>query len=135
VRHSGVVASGADAKSALLAKVDERTECLTRELATFGLGNTLCNQSRQQRGIPAMVKTRAEAAQYLKDAGGLKLVVFGADGHEVAAMFVQGSVRYDEEEATFLAVAEGGHTVGELFVDETVGYDENIDAFVIRTAQ
>jgi hypothetical protein len=37
-----------------------------------------------------MVTTRAEAAQYLKDAGGLKLVVFGADGHEVAAMFVQG---------------------------------------------
>jgi hypothetical protein len=61
-----------------------------------------------------MVTTRAEAAQYLKDAGGLKVVVFGADGHEVAAMFVQGSVRYDEEEATFLAVAEGGHTVGEL---------------------
>ena len=40
---------------------------------------------------------RAEAAQYLKDAGGLKLVAFGADGHEVAAMFVQGSVTYDEE--------------------------------------
>ena len=40
-----------------------------------------------------MVKTRAEAVQYVKDAGGLKLVVFGADGHEVAAMFVQGSVR------------------------------------------
>ena len=82
-----------------------------------------------------MVKTRAEAAQYLKDAGGLKLVIFGADGHEVAAMFVQGSVGYDEEEFTFLAVAEDGHTVGELFVDETVGYDENIDAFVIRAAQ
>jgi hypothetical protein len=81
-----------------------------------------------------MVQTRAEAAQYLKDAGGLKLVVL-ADGHEVAAMFVQGSVTYDEEEATFLAVAEDGHTVGELFVDETVGYDENIDAFVIHTAQ
>ena len=79
-----------------------------------------------------MVTTRAEAAQYLKDAGGLKLVVFGADGHEVAAMFVQG---YDDEEATFIAVAEDGHTVGELFVDETVGYDENTDAFVIRTAQ
>jgi hypothetical protein len=47
----------------------------------------------------------------------------------------KGSVTYDEEEATFLAVAEDGHTVGELFVDETVGYDENIDAFVIRTAQ
>jgi hypothetical protein len=29
-----------------------------------------------------MVTTRVEAAQYLKDAGGLKLVVFGADGHE-----------------------------------------------------
>jgi hypothetical protein len=100
-----------------------------------GLGNTLCNQSHQQRGIPAMVKARAEAAQYLKDAGGLKLVIFGADGHEVAAMFVPGSVRYDKEEATFLAVAEDGHTVGELFVDETVGYDENIDAFVIRAAQ
>jgi hypothetical protein len=54
-----------------------------------------------------MVTTRVEAAQYLKDAGGLKLVVFGADGHEVA----------------------------ELFVDEAVRYDENTDAFVIRTAQ
>jgi hypothetical protein len=82
-----------------------------------------------------MVTTRAEAAQYLKDAEGLKLVVLGADGHEVAAMFVQGSVTYDKEEATFLAVTEDGHTVGELFVDETVGYDENIDAFVIRTAR
>ena len=55
-----------------------------------------------------MVTTRAEAVQYVKDAGGLKLVVFGADGHEVAAMFVQGSVNYDEEEFTFLAVAEDG---------------------------
>jgi hypothetical protein len=44
-------------------------------------------------------------------------------------------VGYDEEEFTFLAVAEDGHTVGELFVDETVGYDENIDGFVIRAAQ
>jgi hypothetical protein len=34
-----------------------------------------------------MITTRAEAAHYLKDAGGLKLVVIGADGHEVAAMF------------------------------------------------
>ncbi|MFL6085234.1 MAG: hypothetical protein ACJ74F_18990 [Mycobacterium sp.] len=42
---------------------------------------------------------------------------------------------YDEEETTFIAVAEDGHTAGELFVDGTVGYDENIDAFVIRTAQ
>jgi len=82
-----------------------------------------------------MFTTRAEAAHYLKDAGGLKLVVFGADGHEVAAMFVHGSVSYDEEEATFIAVAEDGQTAGELFVDDTVGYDENIDAFVIRTAQ
>ena len=82
-----------------------------------------------------MVTSRAEAAQYLKDAGGLKLVVFGADGHEVAAMFVEGSVTFDAEEATFIAVAEDGHTVGQLFVDETVVYDENIDAFVIRTAQ
>ena len=82
-----------------------------------------------------MVMTRAEAAQYLKDAGGLKLVVFGVDGHEVAAMFVQGSVSYDEEEATFIAVAEDGHTAGELFIDDTVGYDENTDAFVIRSAQ
>ena len=82
-----------------------------------------------------MVTTRVEAEMYLRDAGGLKLVVFGADGHEVAAMFVQGSVNYDEEEFTFLAVAEDGRTVGELFVDESVGYDENIDAFVIRTAQ
>jgi hypothetical protein len=81
-----------------------------------------------------MVTTRAEAAQYLKDAGGLKLVVFGADGHEVAAMFIQGSVAYDQEAATFIAVQDG-HTVGELFVDETVGYDENTDAFVIRTAR
>ncbi|MGB8211572.1 MAG: site-specific integrase, partial [Mycobacterium sp.] len=61
-----------------------------------------------------MVTTRVEAAQYLKDAGGLKLVVFEADGHEVAAMFVQGSVTYDDEEATFIAVAEDGVTVGEL---------------------
>ena len=82
-----------------------------------------------------MVTTRDEAAQYVKNAGALKLVVFGVDGHEVAAMFVQGSVGYDEEEFTFLAVAEDGHTVGELFVDETVGYDENIDGFVIRAAQ
>ncbi len=82
-----------------------------------------------------MAITRAEAAQYVKNAGGLKLVVFGADGHEVAAMFVQGAVTYDQEEATFLAVAEDGRTVGELFVDETVGYDESTDAFVIRTAR
>jgi len=82
-----------------------------------------------------MIRTRAEAAQYVKDAGGLKLVVFRADGHEVAAMFVQGSVTYDQEEATFIAVAEDGHTVGELFVDETVGYDESTDSFVIRTAR
>ena len=82
-----------------------------------------------------MVMTRAEAAQYLKDAGGLKLVVFGAAGHEIAAMFLQGSVTYDQEAATFIAVAEEGHTVGELFVDETVGYDESTDAFVIRTAR
>ena len=59
-----------------------------------------------------MTTTRAEAAQYIKDAGGIKLVVFGADGHEVAAMFVHGSVTYDQEEITFLAVAEDGHTVG-----------------------
>ena len=82
-----------------------------------------------------MVKTRAEAVQFAKNAGGLKLLVFGADGHEVAAMFVQGSVTYDQEEATFIAVAEDGHTVGELFVDETVGYDKSTDAFVIRTAR
>ena len=82
-----------------------------------------------------MITTRAEAAQFLKDAGGLKLVVYGADGHEVAAMFVQGSVAYDKEEATFIAVAEDGRTVGQLFVDETVGYDENTDAFVIGTAR
>ncbi len=81
-----------------------------------------------------MVTSRAEAAQYLKDAGGLKLLVLGADGREVAAMFVQGAVTFDEEEATFIAVAEDGHMVGELFVGETVGYDENTDAFVIRTA-
>jgi hypothetical protein len=80
-----------------------------------------------------MVITRADAAQYVKNAGGLKLVVFGADGHEVAAMFVQGLVTYDQEEATFIAVAEDGHMVGQLFVDETVGYDESTDAFVIRT--
>lgn len=82
-----------------------------------------------------MAITRAEAAQYVKNAGGLKLVVFGADGHEVAAMFVQGSVTYDQEEARFIAVSEDGRTVGELFVDETVGYDESTDAFVIRTAR
>jgi hypothetical protein len=97
--------------------------------------NTAQKPKHQQKGIPAMLITRAEAAQYVKDAGGLKLVVFGADGHEVAAMFVQGSVTYDQEEATFLAVAEDGHTVGELFVEETVGYDESTDAFVIRTAR
>ncbi|OBG41451.1 hypothetical protein [Mycobacterium sp. E3198] len=82
-----------------------------------------------------MAITRAEAAQYVKQAGGLKLVVFGADGHEVAAMFVQGSVTYDQEEARFIAVAGDGRAVGELFVDETVGYDESTDAFVIRTAR
>ncbi|HTQ21450.1 hypothetical protein [Mycobacterium sp.] len=82
-----------------------------------------------------MVMSRAEATQYVKNAGGLKLLVFGADGHEVAAMFVQGSVTYDQEETTFLAVAEDGHTVGQLFVDETVGYDENTDAFVIRATR
>ncbi|OBH81808.1 hypothetical protein A5681_24925 [Mycobacterium scrofulaceum] len=82
-----------------------------------------------------MVTTRAEAAEYVKDAGGLKLVVYGADGREVAAMFVQGSVTYNPEESTFIAVAEDGHPVGELFVDESVDYDENIDAFVIRTAR
>jgi|GEM_PF-1575259 len=74
-----------------------------------------------------MVTTRVEVAQYLKDARGL--VVFGADGHEVAAIFVQGSVTYDDEEATFIAVAEDGQAVGQLFVDETVGYDGNTDAF------
>ena len=62
-------------------------------------------------------------------------LVFGADGHEVAAMFVQGSVTHNPEESTFIAVAEDGHPVGELFVDESVGYDENIDAFVIRTVR
>ena len=82
-----------------------------------------------------MITTRAEAAKYIKDAGGIKLVVFGADGREVAAMFVQGSVTYNEEEFTFLAVGEDCRTVGELFVDETVLYDENIDAFIIRAAQ
>ena len=81
-----------------------------------------------------MVPTRAEAAQYLKDAAGLKLVVYGADGREVAAMFVRGSVSYDEEEATFIAVAEDGQTAGELFVDDMIIFDENIDAFVIRAA-
>ena len=64
---------------------------------------------------------RAVAAQYLKDAGGLKLV-FSERWHRI---FVQ----------TFIAVAEDGRPVGELFVDETVGYDENTDSFVIRTAQ
>ncbi|MBX7433814.1 hypothetical protein JDV09_17115 [Mycobacterium sp. Y57] len=63
----------------------------------------------------------------------MKLVVFAADGHEIAAMFVQGSVTYDEEAATFIAVAEDGRPVGELFVDQTVGYDENTDSFIIRT--
>ncbi|MBX7430625.1 hypothetical protein JDV09_00655 [Mycobacterium sp. Y57] len=81
-----------------------------------------------------MVTTRAEAVQYLKDAGGLKLVVFGADGREIAAMFVQGSVTYDAEQATFIAVADDGHSVGEMFVDETVGYDPNTDSFVVRTS-
>ena len=81
-----------------------------------------------------MVTTRAEAAQYLKDAAGLKLVVYGADGREVAAMFVRGSVSYDEEEATFIALAEDDQTAGELFVDDMIIFDENIDAFVIRAA-
>lgn len=81
-----------------------------------------------------MVTTRAEAVQHLKDAGGLKLVVFGADGREIAAMFVQGSVTYDAEQATFIAVADDGHSVGEMFVDETVGYDPNTDSFVVRTS-
>ncbi len=35
--------------------------------------------SRQE--IPTMVATRAEAVRHLKGAGGLKLVVLGADGH------------------------------------------------------
>ena len=52
-----------------------------------------------------MVTTRVEAAHYLKDAGGLKLVVFGVDGHEVAAMFLQGSVTYDDEQAGSLRTA------------------------------
>ncbi|ABM11922.1 hypothetical protein [Mycolicibacterium vanbaalenii] len=82
-----------------------------------------------------MVATRGEAAQYLKDAGGLKLVVLGAEGQQIAAMFVQGSVRYDEEASTFIAVVEDGRLMGELVVDETVGYDENIDAFVIRSVR
>ena len=81
-----------------------------------------------------MVTTRAEAAQYLKDAAGLKLVVYGTDGREVAAMFVRGSVSYDKEEATFIAVAEDGQTAGELFVADLIIFDENIDAFVIRAA-
>lgn len=68
-----------------------------------------------------MVATRAEAAQYLKDAGGLKLVVLGADGQQIAAMFAQGSVGYDKEESTFIAVAEDGHLVGQWFVNDTVG--------------
>ena len=82
-----------------------------------------------------MITMRAEVARYLKDAGGLKLVAYGMDGSEVAAMFVRGSVSYDEEESTFVAVAEDGQTAGELFVNDMVGYDENIDAFVIRAAQ
>ena len=82
-----------------------------------------------------MVTRGADAAQYLKDAGGLKLVVYGADGRELAAMFVRGSVSYDEEESTFVAVADDGQTAGELFVDDMVGYDESIDAFIIRAAQ
>jgi hypothetical protein len=49
-------------------------------------------------------------------------------------MFVRGSVSYDEEEATFIAVAEDGQTAGELFVKYTIIFDENIDAFVIRAA-
>ncbi|WP_099024694.1 hypothetical protein [Mycolicibacterium palauense] len=81
-----------------------------------------------------MIMTRGEVAQAVKDAGGLKLVVFAADGREIAAMFVQGAVSYDEEEATFVAVADDGHLLGELFVDETVEYDESTDSFVIRTA-
>ena len=55
-------------------------------------------------------------------------------GREVAAMFVRGSVSYDEEEATFIAAAEDGQTAGELFVDDMIIFDENLDAFVIRAA-
>ena len=95
------------------------------------LGYPAASNAPAGEGNPAMAKTRAEVAQYLKDAGGLKLVVLGVDGHQVAALFVRGSVIYDEEEATFIAVAEDGHAVGELFVAETVDYDENTDAFVI----
>jgi len=79
-----------------------------------------------------MVMTRAQAVQYVKDAGGLKLVVFGADGREVAAMFVSGSVNYDREAARFTAVAEDGTMVGELFVDEAVEYDDSTDSFVVQ---
>ena len=39
-------------------------------------------------------------------------------------MFVRGSVSYDEEEATFIAVAEDGQTAGELFVKDTIIFDE-----------
>ena len=94
-----------------------------------------CNQSANREESRRWPRNGAEAAQYLKEAAGLKLVVFGADGHEIAAMFVQGLVTYDEEEATFIAVAEDGHPVGELFVDEAVDYDENTDSFVIRAVQ
>ena len=80
------------------------------------------------------METRAEAAQYLKHAGGL-LVVLGADGREVAAMFVQGSVTYNEEEATFIAVAEDGRTVGELLANDTVGLRREHGRFVIPAAQ
>ena len=100
-------------------------------LLQAALGYPAASEAPAGEGNPTMAKTRAEVAQYLKDAGGLKLLVLGADGHQVAALFVRGSVMYDEEEATFIAVAEDGHAVGELFVAETVDYDENTDAFVI----
>jgi hypothetical protein len=95
--------------------------------------DTLLQAKHRLRGNPRMAKTRAEVAQYLKVAGGLKPVVLGADGHQVAAMFVRGTVTYDVEEATFIAVAEEGQAIGELSVAEMVDYDENTDAFVIRT--
>src|ERR1700737_2727893 len=58
------------------------------------LGNTLLQPKHQQRGTPAMVTTRVEAAQYLKDAGGLKLVVFGADGREAEGVLGKGRVTH-----------------------------------------
>jgi hypothetical protein len=85
-----------------------------------------------------MVTTCVEAAQCLKDVGGLKLVVFGADGHEVAAMFVRGSVirRRGSHLYCLLRSLRTATRLGNCWwTTRSVVYGENTDAFVIPTAQ